>query len=242
MTDFDKIPAWADVAAKDAYRRWLQFFTIERLLGDVAGKRILDVGCGTGLFPMRIAGKGARVIGFDRSARNIAEADKAASATAHDIKYFHATQVEFLERLPEVGPFDAATSNMVLQYAESLQDLTDFFGCAGRYLRPGGRFISVVFNPSFSEFGRDIGPRRFTKLAGNLVRVDFLDEPSGQTHAHSHQYTRHEYEDAVMAGGMRLESWQELSVDPEGPTTLGAGFWVPVRTFEPFRVLICQSR
>jgi len=60
--------------------------------------------------------------------------------------------------------FDAATSVLVLQYATSLEELAAFFHSASRHLVPGGRFVSVVLNPSFSAFGTDFFIRRFTKL------------------------------------------------------------------------------
>lgn len=41
------------------------------LLGDVAGKLVLDAGCGPGLYAAELAGRGARVVGFDVSPRMI---------------------------------------------------------------------------------------------------------------------------------------------------------------------------
>src|SRR5215203_3234237 len=42
-----------------------QFAFFDAVLGDVAGKRILDVGCGTGRLSRHLAERGARVDGFD---------------------------------------------------------------------------------------------------------------------------------------------------------------------------------
>ncbi len=41
------------------------------LLGDVAGQDVLDAGCGPGLYAAELAGRGARVIGFDQSPRMV---------------------------------------------------------------------------------------------------------------------------------------------------------------------------
>jgi SAM-dependent methyltransferase len=42
------------------------------LLGDVAGKLVLDAGCGPGLYAAELIGRGARVVGFDISPRMVA--------------------------------------------------------------------------------------------------------------------------------------------------------------------------
>jgi SAM-dependent methyltransferase len=41
------------------------------LLGDVAGKRVLDAACGPGLYAEELVRRGARVIGFDHSPRMV---------------------------------------------------------------------------------------------------------------------------------------------------------------------------
>jgi SAM-dependent methyltransferase len=41
------------------------------LLGDVAGKRVLDAACGPGLYAAELIGRGAQVTGFDNSPRMV---------------------------------------------------------------------------------------------------------------------------------------------------------------------------
>src|SRR5690349_12996080 len=45
-----------------------------RLLGDVKGKRVLELGCGTGQAAIVLARKGAHAIAIDASARQLAAA------------------------------------------------------------------------------------------------------------------------------------------------------------------------
>jgi ubiquinone/menaquinone biosynthesis C-methylase UbiE len=42
-----------------------------RLLGDVAGKRVLDAACGPGLYAAELVARGAEVVGFDQSQRMV---------------------------------------------------------------------------------------------------------------------------------------------------------------------------
>jgi SAM-dependent methyltransferase len=41
------------------------------LLGDVGGKRVLDAGCGPGIYAEEFVGRGAEVVGFDASGRMV---------------------------------------------------------------------------------------------------------------------------------------------------------------------------
>jgi len=46
---------YADYISEDPFRRGLRFPAIEEVLGDLNSKRILDIGCGDGLFPRLLA-------------------------------------------------------------------------------------------------------------------------------------------------------------------------------------------
>jgi SAM-dependent methyltransferase len=67
MTDFGQIKNYADYIKEDPFRRGLHFPAVEELLGDVSRRRILDVGCGDGLFPRLLAQRGASVVGYDKA-------------------------------------------------------------------------------------------------------------------------------------------------------------------------------
>ena len=59
---------WAEIY--DAEQNWLIYLEepeVERLMGDVAGLDIVDVGCGTGRHAVRLAERGASVVGVDFS-------------------------------------------------------------------------------------------------------------------------------------------------------------------------------
>jgi SAM-dependent methyltransferase len=56
--------------------------------------RVLDLGCGPGLYAERLARLGARVVGIDVSPRSIAYAREAAAASALDIEYVEASYLD----------------------------------------------------------------------------------------------------------------------------------------------------
>jgi 2-polyprenyl-3-methyl-5-hydroxy-6-metoxy-1,4-benzoquinol methylase len=239
MTDFDQMTNYADYIKDDPFRRGLHFPAVEEALGDLNGKRILDIGCGDGLFPRSLARRGASVVGYDRAPRRIAEAQTGEDAPGMDVTFVVATPHTFLHD----GTFDAATSIMVLHLAASPEELTAFFRSAARHLEPGGRFISVVINPLFSAFGQDFAIRRYTKLEGNTVKTEFLDRTSGRVEmtAEGRQYTSEEYEQAAIRGGMKPAAWRKLFATPDAVRQMGASFWQPCHEHQPAALFVTQK-
>ncbi len=66
---------WANNSLNAHYQRE-QISAIERILPDVAGKKVLEVGCGTGRMTRYFASRGADVTGFDFSSKAIELAEK----------------------------------------------------------------------------------------------------------------------------------------------------------------------
>lgn len=109
------------------------------LAGDVAGRRILDVGCGSGPLSAALRERGALVSGFDLSAAMIelarARLGDDADLIVHDLA----------EPLPYPdAAFDDVVASLVLHY---LQDWTAPLAELRRVLKPGGRLILSVNHP-----------------------------------------------------------------------------------------------
>jgi len=74
-----------------------------RLLGHVAGQRILDVGCGSGLYAAELVERGAEVVGFDGSDRLVQLARQRVGSVA-DLRVHEAERGAPLHRLrPQEG-------------------------------------------------------------------------------------------------------------------------------------------
>jgi toxoflavin synthase len=239
MTDFGQIKNYAGYIKEDPFRRGLHFPAVEEILGDLNEKRILDVGCGDGLFPRLLAERGASVVGYDRAAEKIAEAQGHEDASRLDVEFVVATPHTFSHD----DMFDAATSVMVLSYAASPEELAVFFRSASRHLVSGARFVSIVLNPEFTAFGTNFIIRRFTRLHGNKLRSEFLELASGRVEmtVETHQYTSEEYEQAAINGGMKPEAWKKLFATPEAIEQMGASFWQPCHEHQPFALFTARK-
>lgn len=110
------------------------------LLGDVAGCRVLDVGCGSGLYAAELTQRGAEVIGFDASARLVQLARQrvgdAADLRVHDLRHP-------LKWLSDES-IDQAVMALVIHH---LDDPVPALREVHRVLGPGGRLVISTVHP-----------------------------------------------------------------------------------------------
>ena len=140
--------------------------TLKSMLPGMAGKRVIDLGCGFGWFCRfaREAGA-ATVLGLDVSANMLA---RARETTADPAITYRQADLETLE-LPAAS-FDLAYSALTLHYLENLAGL---FATVHRALVPGGRFVFSAEHPLYTEPGPDYldeGPRTTDWLADGVVK------------------------------------------------------------------------
>jgi 2-polyprenyl-6-hydroxyphenyl methylase/3-demethylubiquinone-9 3-methyltransferase len=114
-------------------------------LGRLAGKRVLDVGCGGGILAESLAREGASVVGVDPSEKSIETARRHAAEQGLQIDYRHG----FAENLPADEPFDVVFAVDVLEHVEDLGRALD--NCA-RLLKPGGVFGFLTHNQTLEAF------------------------------------------------------------------------------------------
>lgn len=129
------------------------------LVGDVLRKRVLDAGCGPGLYAERLVDKGATVLGIDNSPAMVALArapvPESATFRVHDLD-------RPLDWLPS-SSFDIALSALVLHH---LSDPTILMRELYRVLRPGGAAVLSNQHPTSD----------WTRLGGSYFAVEDLTE------------------------------------------------------------------
>ena len=104
---------------------------------------LLNLGCGTGTFALRLAAHGHRVVAVDPAVAMIAAARGKAGA---DMVRWHAGS---LDSLPDTGPFDAVTmTGHAFQCLCDDELLQHTLTTVHDHLRPGGRLLFETRNPA----------------------------------------------------------------------------------------------
>lgn len=116
-----------------------------RLLGTVEGKRVLDLGCGTGHNAVVLATQGAKVIAVDPSADRLAHArDRAEEADVRvELHQAGLADLAFLRS----DSVDAAISVLALA---TVDDLARVFRQVHRVLKPEAQLICSFPHPAFA--------------------------------------------------------------------------------------------
>ena len=169
MTDFDQRTNCADYIKDDPFRRGLHFAAIEEALGDVAGNRILDIGCGDGLFPRLLAQRGASVLGYDRAPQRIAEARAPAGASGVDATFVVATPDTFVE----------ASTLRHRSWCCSLRNRPKSWRRSSAPHRATLRPADASFRSSSIRWARLRGPA-LDQARGQRCESEFLDRASGR--------------------------------------------------------------
>jgi 2-polyprenyl-3-methyl-5-hydroxy-6-metoxy-1,4-benzoquinol methylase len=122
---------------------------LDRYIGDVSGKRLLDAGCGFGRLSRYYAQRGARVVGFDFSARSIELALK--MSRNDNLGDNPAFRVQSVFDLDERNQYDVVIVWGVLTIAcRNPAELLDAATRLRSALVPGGRLL--MMEPIHSSF------------------------------------------------------------------------------------------
>jgi SAM-dependent methyltransferase len=114
-----------------------------RLVGDVAGRRILELGCGAGHVAVGLALRGARVIAVDDDVAQLAAARSLASRGEVTIEFHqaHPAELAFL-------PADHVHLAIAVTSLSFVPELDRVFRQVHRVVGPAGHFVMAVPHPA----------------------------------------------------------------------------------------------
>ncbi len=149
-----------------------------QVLPEVAGKDVIELGCGTAYWSAWLARRGARVVGLDNSACQLETARRLQREHGLDFPLVHASA----EAVPlPGGSFDVALS----EYGASLWCDPDLWLAeAARLLRPGGELVFLTNSVLVVLCSPDEGPAadRLVRDQFGLRRVEWPDDDSVEFH------------------------------------------------------------
>lgn len=149
------------------------------MLGDIHGRRVLDIGCGDGWLAAELIAAGASVTGVDGSSTLLGEARRACPEA-------RLLEQDLLHGLPRLDrEFDLAVCSMVLM---DLPDLDPLLGDLSRVVKAGGRFLFAILHPCFFNYTWTTDPAtgRAARLIGDYLneRVWRIASFGGHNHYH----------------------------------------------------------
>jgi SAM-dependent methyltransferase len=178
---------------------------------DLAGKDVIELGCGTAYVSSWLARRGARVVGIDNSAAQL--------ATARRLQQQHGLDFPLLHGNAETVPYPAASFDLAIsEYGACLwADPYRWVPEAARLLRPGGELIfltnSALLTLCVPEASDSAAAERLLRPAFGMHRVEWPDDPGVEFHLSHGDWLR-----LLRRSGFELEDLIEVR-PPEGATT-----------------------
>jgi len=170
-------------SGKNYYSEYMNGPALVRAVGEVRGKRVLDIGCGEGSSTRIFAEAGAEMTGVDFSEEMIKAAVGEEERNPLGIRYIIADAANL--SMLESESFDIAFFYM------AIMDIADFEGAiaeASRVLKRGGRFVIVMVHPCFDTRFMD------GRMVGGCVTREGEDGSKEYLYYWTEEYfTRHSY-------------------------------------------------
>ncbi|QQO10113.1 class I SAM-dependent methyltransferase [Breznakiella homolactica] len=136
-----------------------EWHELKKMLPDLRGKRVLDLGCGFGWHCRYAADQGAfSVVGVDISEKMLAEARE--KTTSPKVTYINkAIEDAYFDS----NSFDVVLSSLAFHYLESFEEIA---GRVSSWLDEGGSFIFSAEHPVFTAQGKQAW---YYDDAGNIL-------------------------------------------------------------------------
>jgi SAM-dependent methyltransferase len=212
----DAAESWVDFVrqGKDYFRDELNTPGMLRLIGNVKGLEVLDVGCGEGNNSRILARKGAKVTGIDLSEEMVKHAKSQEKKDRLGIRYYVSDSAN-LSRFPTES-FDLVTCFMVLM------DIEDYQGTIreiARVMKDDGRFTFSITYPCFeysAKSGKIEGTARYFGIRHQRIswRMERLLRPFETTSFHR---SLTDYSTALHNQGLLIKRLLEPKPTRKGP-------------------------
>ncbi|MEU7231095.1 class I SAM-dependent methyltransferase [Streptomyces chrestomyceticus] len=206
------------------FRRHIEMPSVLAAADGVEGRRVLDLGCGSGHYARFFARNGAaRVLGVDRSPGMIAHARHREEVEPLGVSYrvLDTATTDALD-----GAFDVTVAVYALSCAPTPAALTRLCAAARDTLAPGGRFVAATLNPDLATVPHYYRPYGFDLTVADAHLRDGdpvglhgrAEEETFQVTAY--YWSREAHERALTEAGFTGITWQLPRTAAEGSASL----------------------
>jgi len=227
MAEYDKIAKeYAIIQGKRPGKVFIYDPSFLRVLGNVMGKDILDIGCGEGYYTRKIKNSGAKeVVGIDLSKEVISLAENEEKTNPRGIHYF----VYNISKMPKLGEFDIVSATLVIHYAKTKKELLLICKNVYKNLKYGGRLIAINNSPldpltTNRKYGSTVEGKIPLKEGDKLKVTLWLNEKPSCSFF-NYYWSKETYEDCLKRAGFKLVNWHQMNVSKEGIKKFGKDFW-----------------
>ncbi len=215
------------------------------LVGDVTGRSVLDLACGTGFYSREFKRRGAAdVLGIDISGEMVAVARRFEGAEPLGVRY----EVGDVAELPPLdGRFDVGVAVQLLSYAPDIAAMERMCRNIHGSIKPGGEFFLLNQSPDFRFDGPSIDKYGFrSELTGEEAETGPLARLTAHLPDHPVSFVtprprREVYENALTAAGFKDLEWVPLLISDAGFKEYGEDFWADLFVNPPLELLRCRS-
>lgn len=241
-TDYNLIAEEYKRAKLQPWRTHIESFTLFNLVGDPAGRSVLDLACGEGFHTRVLRQKGAaRVVGVDISAAMIELAREAEARAPLGIEYV----VGDVKELALDETFDVVFAAYLLNYAQTERELRQMCKAIARHLKPGGRFVTINNNPDYTGRSDSMRKYGFVRHTNELhegapvIWKFYLDANAFEITNYYLSIAAHEQ--ALKAAGMRNIVWHFPEASPLGMAEFGEEHWRIFLEHPPVILIECEK-
>jgi toxoflavin synthase len=243
-TNYDPIAEQYKRSKQQPWRTHVEAFTLMRLIGDPAGKAVIDIACGEGFYTRMIRQRGAaKVTGVDLSEKMI-ELARAGEAK-------HRLGIDYIigdgRNLGLAAGYDLAVAAYFLNYAHDRAELNAMCGGIARCLKPGGRFVTVNSNPacdfpsapSYRKYGFEAFVVGLCCEGAPITWRFHLED--GPFDIENYFLDVEIHEEALCAAGFRDIRWHRPLLSPEGEAVHGRDYWSDLLDHPPVIFIECST-
>ncbi|MDO8521881.1 MAG: class I SAM-dependent methyltransferase [bacterium] len=227
---------YSQINEKRPLNKFAAYPTLFDAVGDVTGKRVLDLACGTGTVAREMHKRGAaKVVGIDQS-KEMLKIARSQNRGVRGVEYKHGR----VGTLGKIGEFEVVTGGFLLHYSKTKEELLHMCVDIALNLEPNGVFVALNNNPlhpfASSEKYENRVDVDLPLHEGSELRVTIKGEDATVPFT-TYFWKKETYGKALHAAGLTDVEWVAPVPTLEGIQEMGADYWKEFLENAPMMVI-----